>query len=60
MLKAPENLKQHKDRKKYERFRLQQALEINEPLAMGYYMKERFRLLFKCLDKDRAEVELEA
>ena len=27
---------------------------------MGYYMKERFRLLFQCLDKDRAEVELEA
>ena len=60
LLKAPENLKQHKDRKKDERFRLQQALEINEPLAMGYYMKERFRLLFQCLDKNRAEVELEA
>jgi transposase len=60
LLKAPENLKQHKDRKKDERIRLQQALELNEPLAMGYYMKERFRLLFQCLDKDRAEVELEA
>jgi transposase len=60
LIKAPENLKSHKDRKKDERVRLQQALEINEPLAIGYYMKERFRLLFQCLDKDRAETELEA
>ena len=60
LLKAPENLKQHSDPKKDERIRLQQALQLNEPLAMGYYMKERFRLLFQCLDKDRAEVELDA
>jgi len=60
LIKAPENLKQHKDRKKDERIRLQQALELNEPLAIGYYMKERFRLLFKCLDKNKAEIELQA
>jgi transposase len=60
LIKAPENLKSHKNRKKDERIRLQQALQLNEPLAMGYYMKERFRLLFQCLDKDRAKVELEA
>jgi transposase len=60
LIKAPENLKQHKDRKKDERIRLQQALELNEPLAIGYYMKERFRLLFQCLDKSRAEIELQA
>ena len=33
--------KKHKDRKKDERVRLQQALQLNEPLAIGYYMKER-------------------
>lgn len=59
LLKAPENLKQHGDPKKDERIRLQQALELNEPLSIGYYMKERFRLLFQCLDKDSAEVELD-
>lgn len=43
LLKVPENLKRDKDRKKDERVRLQQTLELNEPLAIGYYMKERFR-----------------
>ena len=45
LLKAPENLKAHRDHKKDERFRLQSALELNQPLAMAYYMKEpRFEL----------------
>ncbi|GEM_PF-3262485 len=29
-----------------ERARLQAALELNQPLATAYYMKERLRLLF--------------
>ena len=44
LLKAPEKLKSHKNRKKDERIRLQAALELNQPLATAYYMKERLRL----------------
>jgi len=58
--KGPDNLKQHADPKKDEHIRLQKVLELNEPLAIGYYMKERFRLLFQCLEKDSAEVELDS
>ena len=58
LLKAPENLKAHRDHKKDERFRLQSALELNQPLAMAYYMKERLRLLFQCADKDWTNREL--
>jgi len=57
LLKAPENLKAHQDRKKDERVRLQAALELNQPLAIAYYMKERLRLLFQCIDRDRANTE---
>ncbi len=57
LLKAPENLKAHQDRKKDERVRLQAALELNQPLATAYYMKERLRLLFQCIDRDRANTE---
>lgn len=60
LLKAPENLKTHSDPKKDERIRLQTVLDINQPLAVAYYMKERLRLLFQCSDKDRAEMELTA
>jgi transposase len=60
LLKAPENLKSHQDPKKDERRRLQAALELNHPLAMAYYMKERLRLLFQCADQERSEVELKA
>jgi transposase len=60
LLKAPENLKTHPDPKKDERLRLHAALEINQPLAAAYYMKERLRLLFQCLDKDAAGRELTA
>jgi transposase len=60
LLKAPENLKAHHDRKKDERVRLQAALELNQPLAIAYYMKERLRLLFQCADRDRANNELTA
>jgi transposase len=58
LLKAPENLKTHRNRKKDERFRLQRALQLNQPLAVAYYMKERLRLLFQCLDRRRAAMEL--
>ncbi len=60
LLKAPENLKSHRYRKKDERIRLQAALELNQPLAIAYYMKERLRLLFQCTNRDRAEMELKA
>jgi transposase len=60
LLKAPENLKSHRDPKKDERRRLQAALELNQPLAMAYYMKERLRLLFQSTDRDRAATELKA
>lgn len=60
LLKAPENLKKHDDPKKDERARLQAALELNKPLALCYYMKERFRLLFQCGDKKQARNELSA
>jgi transposase len=58
LLKAPENLKAHGDSTKDERVRLQQALELNQPLAMAYYMKERLRLLFQLTDRDKADAEL--
>ena len=60
LLKAPENLKSHQNPKKDERIRLQAALELNQPLAMAYYMKERLRLLFQCTDRDMAAMELKA
>lgn len=58
LIKAPENLKSHNDKNKDQRYRLQQALETNEPLAKAYYMKERLRLLFQCEKKELAENEL--
>jgi len=60
LLKAPENLKTNTDKTKDERARLQAALEINQPLATAYYMKERLRLLFDCLTVEQARKELEA
>jgi transposase len=60
LLKAPEHLKSHPDPTKDERCRLQAALELNQPLATAYYMKERLRLLFQCTDRDRAATELKA
>jgi transposase len=60
LLKAPENLKTHPDSTKDERTRLQAALEINQPLATAYYMKERLRLLFGCMTVEQAQRELDA
>lgn len=58
LIKAPENLKSHNDKRKDERYRLEKALEINEPLSEAYYLKERLRLLFKCQCRRQAENEL--
>lgn len=43
ILKDPANL----DEAKGERRRLEEALKLNEPLAMAYYMKEELRWLWK-------------
>jgi transposase len=59
LLKASENLKEHSDHNKDERFRLQRALELNVPLATAYYMKERFRLMFQLYDQGQAKEELD-
>lgn len=58
LIKAPENLKSHNDKNKDQCYKLQQALEINQPLAKSYYMKERLRLMFQCSNKEQAENEL--
>ncbi len=58
LLKAPENLKSHVDSAKDERRRLQEALQLNQPLATAYYMKERLRLLFDAITAPLAEQEL--
>ena len=60
LLKAPENLKAGADKTKDERARLQAALELNQPLATAYYMKERLRLLFDCQSVEQSQKELEA
>ena len=59
-MKAPDNLKAHSNPAKDERLRLQAALEVDQPLAAAYYMKERLRLLFQCLDKGIGDRELTA
>jgi transposase len=60
LLKAPENLKTNPDKTKDERVRLQAELELNQPLATAYYMKERLRLLFSCADMLQTKRELDA
>ena len=60
LVKAPENLKSHRDPGKNERRRLQAALELNQPLATAYYMKEHLRLLFQWTDRERDATELKA
>ena len=60
LLKAPQNLRANTDASKDERARLQAALELNQPLATAYYMKERLRLLFDCQTIEQAQKELEA
>ena len=54
MLKNPENL----DKNRNESERLQEALQLNQPLATAYYMKEELRLLWDQADKAAAEKHL--
>jgi transposase len=54
LVKNPENLDPGKD----EARRLQEALELNEPLAIAYYMKEELRQLWDQPDKATAKAFL--
>lgn len=51
LLKHPENLREDRDEQK----RLQEALELNESLATGYYMKEDLRQIWEQDNKRQAE-----
>ena len=57
LLKNPENLA--KTDKVDELARLQEALKLNEPLAIAYYLKEELRLFWKQPSKRAAEQFLE-
>lgn len=54
LLKNPENLNKARN----EAQRLREALEMNQPLAVAYYMKEEFRLLWSQPDKESASAFL--
>jgi len=56
LLKNPENLREGKGKRneKDERQRLQEALELNQPLATAYYMKEDLRRFWDQPDKETA------
>jgi transposase len=54
LLKNPENL----DDEKGERERLQEALDLNQPLFTAYYMKEQLRQLWELPDKKTARAHL--
>jgi transposase len=55
LLKNPENL----DRSHQERERLSAALELNQPLALAYYMKEDLRQIWMQPDKTTATLVLQ-
>jgi transposase len=55
LLKNPENLRDDRN----ERARLEEALSLNKPLAMAYYMKEDLRLLWSLPDKATADAHLQ-
>ncbi len=52
LLKNPDNLNADRDEPK----RLKEALELNEPLAAAYYLKEELRQLWSFATKQEAEV----
>lgn len=54
LLKAPENL----DPDRNEKVRLEEALQINKPLAIAYYLKEDLRQFWDLPDKATAEAFL--
>ncbi|VAX39057.1 Mobile element protein [hydrothermal vent metagenome] len=56
LLMNPENLNEEKN----EQQRLQQALELNKPLATAYYLKEELRQLWSQPNRKQAERFLEA
>lgn len=51
----PENIRSDHPHKK----RLQDALELNQPLALFYYMKDEFRRFWEMSDKEKAKRFLE-
>jgi transposase len=55
LLKNPDNLNDQKN----ERQRLEEALELNRPLATAYYMKEDLRTLWDQPDKATATTKLD-
>jgi transposase len=55
LVKNPENLRPNEDRDKDERKRLQDALAINEPLMLAYYLKEDLRQFWDQRDQAAAE-----
>ena len=56
LLKNPENLDAARDEPR----RLREALELNQPLATAYYLKEELRQLWNQPDKNTAEAFLES
>jgi len=54
LLKNPENL----DTTKGERERLKDALQLNQPLACAYYLKEDLRQIWLQSDKEKAQTAL--
>ena len=52
LLKNQDNLDQEKD----EKLRLSEALKINEPLTIAYYLKEELKLLWEQINKKEAKV----
>ncbi len=54
LLKRPENL----DRQRNESQRLEEALKVNEPLALAYYLKEQFGEFWEQDDREEAEAFL--
>ena len=55
LLKNPENLSESRN----ERQRLEEALDLNKPLATAYYLKEDLRQLWEQEDKLHAEIFLD-
>ena len=54
LLKRPENL----DQQRNESQRLEEALKVNEPLALAYYLKEQLGEFWELDDRDEAEAFL--
>ena len=55
LLKNPENLSAERD----EAAKLQEALKLNEPLAVAYYMKEDLRQFWSQSNREAAQVAID-